>query len=86
MATAALVGPLATAAEMLRSDSAELPRVSPDAFHQGMVVRHPEYGLGKVVALSGSGIKRSATVAFASHAGQKKFMLAQSQLRPTKPA
>ncbi len=82
---AAMAGPLATAAELYRSESAELPRVSPDVFHQGMVVRHPEYGLGKVVALSGSGVKRSATIAFASHAGQKKFMLAQSQLRPTKP-
>ena len=49
-----------------------------------MVVRHPEYGLGKVVALSGSGARRSATVAFASSAGQKKFMLAQSDLRPVK--
>jgi len=83
-ATPAIVGPLATAAEMHRPEAAELTRVPPDAFHQGMIVRHPDYGLGKVVALSGSGVKRSATVAFASAAGQKKFMLAQSPLRPAK--
>ncbi len=77
-------GPLTTAAELHRTEIAEPPRVSPDAFRQGMVVRHPEYGLGKVVALSGSGARRSATVVFASAAGQKKFMLAQSPLRPAK--
>ena len=78
------VAPLMTAAELHEAETAEAPRVSPDVFHQGMVVRHPEYGLGKVVALSGGGLKRSATVAFASTAGQKKFMLAQSDLRPAK--
>jgi DNA helicase-2/ATP-dependent DNA helicase PcrA len=76
--------PLATAAELHGTETAEKPHILPEAFHQGMVVRHPEYGLGKVVALSGSGAKRSATIAFASSAGQKKFMLAQSQLRPAK--
>ncbi|HWB09073.1 MAG TPA: UvrD-helicase domain-containing protein [Pirellulales bacterium] len=55
--------------------------LSPELFHQGMVVRHPEYGLGKIIALSGSGIRRTATVAFAS-SGEKKFVLAQSPLRP----
>lgn len=76
--------PLTTAAEMHSTATVERPLVDPDAFHQGMVVRHPDYGLGKVVALSGSGAKRSATVAFASAAGQKKFMLLQSQLQPAK--
>ncbi len=76
---------LSTAAELHAPAHAPSERVSPDAFHQGMVVRHPEYGLGKVVALSGGGSKRSATVAFfASTAGQKKFILAQSPLRPAK--
>ncbi len=49
-----------------------------------MVVRHPEYGLGKIVALSGSRDRRTATVAFASAAGEKKFVLAKSKLRPAK--
>jgi len=76
--------PLTTAAELHRVQTAEAPRVPPEAFHQGMVVRHPEYGLGKVVALSGNGIRRTATIAFASAAGQRKFMLASSNLRPAK--
>ena len=83
-ARVAAPGPLVTAAELQRAETTEAPRVSPDVFHQGMVVRHPQYGLGKVVALSGGGAKRSATVAFASMAGQKKFMLALSPLRPAK--
>jgi len=73
---------LTTAAAMQITATVALPAVDPDIFHQGMIVKHPEYGLGKVVALSGSGPRRSATVAFASAAGQKRFMLAQSQLRP----
>ena len=40
-----------------------------------MLVRHPKYGLGRIVALSGSGPSRKATVDFASAAGRKKFVL-----------
>jgi DNA helicase-2/ATP-dependent DNA helicase PcrA len=77
--------PLTTAAELHKTQTVEAaPRVPPEAFHQGMVVRHPKYGLGKIVALGGSGLKRSATVAFASEARQKKFVLAKSDLRPAK--
>jgi DNA helicase-2/ATP-dependent DNA helicase PcrA len=57
-------------------------KVSPDAFHLGMAVIHPEYGLGKIAALSGAGAKRTATVHFAAGAGVKKFRLAHSPLRP----
>jgi DNA helicase-2/ATP-dependent DNA helicase PcrA len=60
-----------------------LPRVSPDAFQQGMTATHPEYGPGKIVALSGSGKNRRATVQFPS-AGEKKIILAHSQLRPAR--
>lgn len=58
--------------------------ISPDAFHAGMVVRHPEYGLGKITAASGVGPKRTATVAFASAAGEKKFLLVHSRLAPAR--
>ncbi|MDA7980270.1 MAG: UvrD-helicase domain-containing protein [Pirellulales bacterium] len=58
-----------------------LPAVSSDAFARGMVVSHPEYGLGKVIALSGEGERRQATVAFASAAGERKFVLAKSKLK-----
>ena len=78
------IGPLTTAAELDRAEPAEAPRLSPESFYQGMVVRHPVYGLGKIVALSGSRDRRTATVAFASAAGEKKFVLASSKLRPAK--
>ena len=84
-ATAAVIGPLATAADLHdESTQFEPGHFSPELFHQGMIVRHPEYGLGKIMALSGSGDRRSATVAFASSARQKKFVLAKSPLRPAK--
>ena len=66
---------LKTAAELAAADS-----LANERFHQGMDVLHPEYGQGKIVALSGSGPRRTATVEFA--AGEKKFVLAQSPLKP----
>jgi DNA helicase-2/ATP-dependent DNA helicase PcrA len=77
-----------TTATALTRDAAEpaapaLPRVSPDVFQQGMTVMHPEYGPGKIVALSGSGKNRRATVQFAT-VGEKKIILAHSHLRPTR--
>ncbi|HVA46873.1 MAG TPA: UvrD-helicase domain-containing protein [Pirellulales bacterium] len=73
--------PSLTTAAQLASAAGSATGLSPEAFHQGMVVLHPEYGIGKVVALSGSGLRRTATVAFAT-AGQRKFVLAQSPLQP----
>ena len=74
-----------TAAALERETSGhalnELPRVSPDLFKQGMIVAHPEYGPGKIVALSGSGKNRRATIQFAT-VGQKKIILAHSTVRP----
>lgn len=69
-----------TAAE-LAGTAETFNRVSPDVFAQGMAVMHPEHGLGKIVALSGAGKKRRATVRFAT-AGEKRFVLAHSPLRP----
>jgi DNA helicase-2/ATP-dependent DNA helicase PcrA len=62
-------------------ESEPLPRVSPDLFKQGMIVTHPEYGPGKIVALSGSGKNRRATIQFAT-VGEKKIILAHSAVRP----
>ena len=76
--------PLATAAELERGSAPTPAHLPPEMFHQGMVVMHPQYGLGKILALSGNGDRRTATVAFASGAGQKKFMLGKSPLRPAK--
>ena len=70
-----------TAAELAGSAMEPVEQVSPDSFTQGMAVMHPEHGLGKIVALSGSGKNRRATVRFAT-AGEKRFVLAHSPLRP----
>jgi DNA helicase-2/ATP-dependent DNA helicase PcrA len=81
---------LTTAAELCASSiptkacDAPSPGPHPDAFQHGMLVRHPEYGLGKILALSGTGVKRTATVAFAQGAGEKRFILAHSKLAPAK--
>jgi DNA helicase-2/ATP-dependent DNA helicase PcrA len=64
-----------------RAAAEPLPRVSPDVFKQGMTVTHPEYGPGKIVALSGVGKNRRATIQFAT-VGQKKIILAHSAVRP----
>ncbi len=60
------------------------PVVDPDMFRQGMVVLHSEFGLGKVVALGGSGEERTATVDFATGAGRKKIALAEGALKPVR--
>ncbi len=78
------ISPLTTAAELEHGAGTEVSRVPPEAFFQGMVVRHPEYGLGKIVALSGTRDRRTATVAFAAGAGERKFVLAKSRLCPAK--
>ncbi|MGH7138741.1 MAG: 3'-5' exonuclease, partial [Pirellulales bacterium] len=73
---------LMTAAQLAASGQTSAG-LSPEVFHQGMAVLHPEYGLGKIIALSGSGLRRTATVSFAA-AGERKFVLAQSTLQPVK--
>ena len=72
---------LTTAAELAGGAS---PPPQPDEFCQGMLVRHPAHGLGRIVALSGSGSERKATVDFASAAGRLRFVIARSPLRPVK--
>ncbi len=74
---------LRTAAEMVNDGQAR-KEFDPDLFRQGMVVLHPAYGIGKVVALGGGGGQREATIDFVSTAGRKKLKLAGSELRPVK--
>jgi DNA helicase-2/ATP-dependent DNA helicase PcrA len=52
-----------------------------DAFRPGVSVLHPQYGLGRVVAIDGAGPTRKGRVAFAV-GGEKTFVLAKSPLRP----
>ncbi len=70
-----------TAAKLSGTVAAAPSGVAPDAFTQGMTVMHPEHGPGKIIALSGSGDRRRAVVQFAA-AGQRRFVLAHSPLRP----
>ncbi len=76
---AAMVEPAASATAAIAK-----PAIPPEAFQQGMVVRHPDYGLGKITAIDGQGAKRAATVLFASAAGEKRFYLIHSRLAPAK--
>lgn len=70
-----------TAASLLGAAPPTPSGISPDEFIQGMTVVHPEHGPGKIVALSGAGKNRRATVQFAA-AGQRRFVLIHSPLRP----
>ena len=78
---------LTTAAELAGSRRQLTGGLSPDAFFHGMRVRHPEYGLGTIVALSHEGTFRGATVEFDDTAvGQRRFVLAHSPLQPASDA
>src|SRR5262249_29921200 len=72
--------PLRTAAEMFEDQTRR--RISPNAFTQGMIVKHPEYGYGEIITLAGVGPKRIASVKFYDHADEKKFRLLHSPLEP----
>jgi DNA helicase-2/ATP-dependent DNA helicase PcrA len=68
-----------TAADML-AGGAKRDRVPVENYRLGKLVSSEDYGAGKIVALSGSGPKRVATVEFFEH-GQIKFRLAHCDLR-----
>jgi DNA helicase-2/ATP-dependent DNA helicase PcrA len=52
-----------------------------DAFRPGVSVLHPEYGLGRIVAVEGAGPNRKGRVAFAV-GPERTFVLSKSPLRP----
>ncbi len=78
------LGGVRTAADMMRDDVEEQPPCSPDTFRRGMAVLHPDYGLGHIVTLGGSGKRRVASVRFVSQPSTVTFNLAHSPLRPIK--
>jgi DNA helicase-2/ATP-dependent DNA helicase PcrA len=55
-------------------------QVNPDDFGVGQTVVHPQYGLGRIVAIDGEGSGRKGRVAFAIGL-PRTFVLAQSPLR-----
>jgi DNA helicase-2/ATP-dependent DNA helicase PcrA len=73
-----------TAAEMIGGEPAALPKTSPDEFCQGMLVSHQQYGTGRIVALSGSGKQRKATIQFFGSQRQIKIVLSHSNLKPVR--
>jgi len=72
-----------TAAQLLQNRKPQAHSAQDiDQFQQDMQVRHPDYGVGRIIALSGSGPKRTATVQFKENDEQRRFILAYSELVP----
>lgn len=72
---------LITAAELQRQQSeTNSTRLHPSVYQEGMLVEHPEYGQGRIVSLTGQGMKRTAAVDF-SQLGKRSFRLAFCDLR-----
>ena len=78
---AARLSGVVTAADLLAEQENGQRRTPPGMFKQGMHVEHPQYGLGQVIALSGEGPKRRATVHFGD-GSERKFVLIHTDLRP----
>ena len=71
-----------TTAATLANGGQAAPPVDPDTFCQGMWVLHATYGLGQIIALSGSASGRKATVDFQPPAGRKRLSLVAGSLQP----
>jgi len=76
----ALPAGLTTAADLL-SEQGSQERVPLNAFRNGMLVAHAEYGNGRIISLTGRGPKCTATVDFFSGT-QRSFRLAFANLTP----
>jgi DNA helicase-2/ATP-dependent DNA helicase PcrA len=71
---------LTTAAELAGAPGRAAAPPDLNAFRPGVSVLHPEYGIGRIVAVDGAGPNRKGRVAF-TVAGEKTFILARSPLR-----
>lgn len=71
---------LMTGADLLK----EIPEAAdlPQGFSVGMRVRHPRYGVGTVMAMSGYARKRTLTVIFDNEEESQTFMAAHCPLQP----
>ncbi|MCH7688805.1 MAG: ATP-binding domain-containing protein, partial [Planctomycetes bacterium] len=71
---------LMTGADLLErtSESVDVPR----GFSVGMQVRHPQYGLGKVVTVRGFAKRRTVSVEFDNDCGNKTFQISKCPLQP----
>ncbi len=52
-----------------------------NVFRPGLAVMHPQYGLGRIVAIDGAGPDRKGRVAF-TLGGERTFVLSKSPLKP----
>jgi DNA helicase-2/ATP-dependent DNA helicase PcrA len=71
---------ITTAAALGGEAPAGAPPDDLSAFRPGVHVLHPQYGLGKIVAIDGAGPDRKGRVAFAL-GGERTFVLSKSPLR-----
>ncbi|MGC8639908.1 MAG: ATP-dependent helicase [Isosphaeraceae bacterium] len=73
---------LTTAAELPDAmlNSAGSGTLNPDALQTGDTVVHSQFGIGRIVALEGTGSKRKATIAF-TIGGPRTFVLSLAPLR-----
>ncbi len=79
--------PVVSAADLLRDDQDDVESSHPDRgayddFELGMLVSHPEYGPGRIIALSGRAEKRQATIQFLRPPSRREFILHYSDLQP----
>jgi len=79
-----------TAAQLLEQAQRGQRRASrpesaaPGDFVEGMIVNHPEHGLGRIVKLVGKAEKQTATVQFFDSARPRNYVLAFSKLTPVR--
>ena len=72
--------PLTTGSALLNGNLE--PATVPQGFSVGMTVRHPVYGLGTVVAISGMAKRRSLTVEFENGNRSQTFVASKCPLQP----
>ena len=72
---------LTTAAALAGGPGASAGPDDLNAFRPGVAVLHPQYGLGRIVAIDGAGPNRKGRIAFAV-GGERTFVLAKAPLRP----
>jgi DNA helicase-2/ATP-dependent DNA helicase PcrA len=72
--------PLITAADLLDEPAPARSGDALAAFRPGVAVLHPQYGLGRIVAIDGAGPNRKGRIAFAV-GGERTFVLAKAPLR-----
>lgn len=68
-------------ASQFQQQQSDSPRVPLDSFRAGGRVEHPDYGPGTIEEISGTGMKRTATVSFAPEYGSRRFRLSHSNLK-----